>query len=82
MICPEDIHTATDPGKSYATLTWNTPEVKGGEDYVEVNITEELGHEFLIGNSTISYAAHDNDGVVLTICSFDIHVFGKSLYNI
>ena len=77
MVCPNDIHTATDPGTAYATLTWNAPEVKGGADYVEVNITEELGQEFLIGNSSITYAAHNNDGIVLTNCSFDIHVFGK-----
>ncbi|XP_072028835.1 hyalin-like [Amphiura filiformis] len=75
IICPDDLNTATDRASAFATVTWNAPEVIGGDDYVEVNVTEEFGQVFPIGSSSITYVVYDIKGIMVTDCSFNIHVF-------
>ncbi len=69
--------TNTDRGSQFATVTWDAPDIVGGDDYVEVNKTDESGQRFQIGSSTVTYAVTDTEGVLVTNCSFDIQVFGK-----
>ena len=76
IICPDDIYTTTELGSAFAYVSWNAPEVIGGRDLVEVNITEELRQEFPIGDSSFTYDVTQPDGSVVTNCTFNIHVEG------
>ncbi|XP_072028147.1 uncharacterized protein [Amphiura filiformis] len=74
IICPRNVHTVTDFRSAYGNVTWNAPEVFGGEGLAEINVTGELWQEFPIGHSLLTYDVFDSDGKVVTNCTFEVQV--------
>ncbi len=78
IICPKSINTTTDLHSAFANVTWDAPEVFGGNGLVDVDgTTDELWQLISIGDTVVAYDVYDTYGNIVTSCSFHIHVDGK-----
>ncbi|XP_072028375.1 uncharacterized protein, partial [Amphiura filiformis] len=71
--CPEDIEENADPGRPFATVGWDQPELRAGIDGPRWSQTHSPGTSFVTGETRVEYTVFDKVGNS-EICAFTVSV--------
>lgn len=78
IICPQDIRTSANPGRNFATVTWNVPKVKDNSGmnvtiWTKPSIRNVEEFKFKLGKTLVSYFAQDPSRNI-GYCNFTVEV--------